>query len=114
MPYNGQGEYITWKQVFFGNKKSTYAFWSLIVVMLALTTKDLISTISEYLDYEKSVDMVVRFNNSMAMPNITLCMPQTQAQMFMDFSPLKNLSSNEERRAYWDKKINVSYFLYCH
>ncbi|CAD5221375.1 unnamed protein product [Bursaphelenchus okinawaensis] len=74
--------------------------------MMILTLKDLITTVTEYLEYGKSVDMVVRFNNSMSMPNITICMPQSQIQSFMDFSPLRNLSSNEERTAYWNGKID--------
>ncbi|CAD5228407.1 unnamed protein product [Bursaphelenchus xylophilus] len=105
MPYNKDGEPISWKQVIFGKKKKTYIFWSIIVVMMALTIKDLFLAIKEHFEYNKSIDMVVRFNNSMSMPNITICMPQAQIQAFMDWGPLRNQSSNEARRAYWDGKI---------
>ncbi|KAI6207008.1 hypothetical protein M3Y94_00980600 [Aphelenchoides besseyi] len=59
-----------------------YGFWTLIAVLAALTVHDVYVLVEEYLENPRQVDMNVVFNQTITMPNVTVCTSMRQWSAF--------------------------------
>ncbi|VDN07710.1 unnamed protein product [Thelazia callipaeda] len=89
---------ISWKECFLGERMRRWGFWFIVTFLAAMTIRDVILLVIEYMEYPKQSDMNIMFNESMYMPNITFCMSKQQA--WSHFTLNGSGSASE-----WDEKI---------
>ncbi|VDN42668.1 unnamed protein product [Gongylonema pulchrum] len=80
-----------WINLCRGGKLTKYLFWLLIAFLAGLTIRDVIQLCAQFADDPKQTEFKMIFNESMVMPNLTICISKEQAYSHFN---LRNLSSN--------------------
>jgi len=71
---------VTCMEKFKREMKSKWIIWVIIIILAAVTVHEVVQILSDYFRYPKISEMNMMFNESMDMPNVTFCMPESLAR----------------------------------